>query len=115
LVRPDVGNHQPGREVEIGLEPFRAAIAGVVRAVPDSKWETRRLIAEDDLVVCHNTWSGTYEGASFRGIATPTGQRFSVDHIHVYRIADGKIAEHWVVRDDFGMMRQIGALSPITA
>ena len=60
LVQPDVTNHQPGRKPEEGLDDFRRAIEGVMKAVPDSTWTTRRLIAEDDLVVCHNTWSGTY-------------------------------------------------------
>ena len=78
--------------------------------VPDSTWTTRRLIAEDDLVVCHNTWSGTWAGQSFRGVPTPEGVRFSVEHIHIYRITDGRIAEHWVVRDDLGMMLQTGAI-----
>jgi predicted ester cyclase len=110
LVHPDVVNHQPGREPETGLDDFRRAIEGVMGAVPDSTWTTRRLMVEDDFVACHNTWSGTYGGQSFRGVPTPAGRRFSVDHIHIYRIADGRIAEHWVVRDDLGMMLQIGAL-----
>jgi predicted ester cyclase len=109
LVHPDVVNHQPGREPEAGLAPFRAAIQNVMSAVPDSTWTTRRLVAEDDFVVCHITWSGTYGGESFRGVAIPSGGRFSVDHMHIYRIADGKIAEHWVVRDDLGMVLQLGA------
>jgi predicted SnoaL-like aldol condensation-catalyzing enzyme len=28
----------------------------------------------------------------------------------VFRIADGKIAEHWHVADMLGMMRQLGAM-----
>jgi predicted ester cyclase len=27
-----------------------------------------------------------------------------------YRFADGKIAERWAIRDDLGMLRQLGAL-----
>lgn len=111
LVLPDVANHQPDREPETGLDSFRRAIEGVMSAVPDSTWTTRRLIAEDDLVVCHNAWSGTYGGASFRGLPTPRGRQFSVEHIHIYRIVDSRIAEHWVVRDDLGMMLDIGALT----
>ena len=34
----------------------------------------------------------------------------SVRHVHLYRVADGKIAEHWAVRDDLGMLLQLGAL-----
>ena len=39
------------------------------------------------------------------------GKWFAVEHVHIYRIADGRIAEHWVVRDDLGMMLQTGAIS----
>jgi predicted ester cyclase len=86
-----------------------------MRAVPDSAWETLRLVAEGDFVVCHNTWTGTYGGTMFRGVPTPQGKSFSVEHIHIYRLADGKIAEHWVVRDDLGMMLQVGAITSLLA
>jgi predicted ester cyclase len=111
LVHPDVTNHQPDRDPETGLDKFRRAIEGVTGAVPDSSWTTLRLIAEEDFVVCHNSWSGTYEGKVFRGVPSPQGKQFSVEHVHIYRITDSRIAEHWVVRDDLGMMLQTGAIS----
>jgi predicted ester cyclase len=111
LVDPDVANHQPERDAEIGLDKFRQAIEGVMGAVPDSKWTTIRLIAEEDFVVCHNGWSGTYGGKVFRGVSTSPGGRFAVEHVHIYRVTGGRIAEHWVVRDDLGMMLQTGAIS----
>jgi predicted ester cyclase len=110
LVHQDVTNHQPDRAPEVGLDAFRRALDGVMRAVPDSTWTTSRLVAEGDFVVCHNTWSGTYGGNVFRGVATPEGRQFSVEHIHVYRLTDQRIAEHWVVRDDLGMLQQLGAI-----
>jgi predicted ester cyclase len=111
LVHTEVANHQPDKEPEIGLDKFRRAIEGVMGAIPDSRWTTLRLIAEEDFVVCHNRWSGTYGGEVFRGVPTSPGERFSVEHVHIYRITDNRIAEHWVVRDDLGMMLQIGAIS----
>jgi predicted ester cyclase len=111
LVHEDIANHQPDREPEKGRDAFRQAIDGVMRAVPDSKWTTLRLIEEGDLVVCHNMWSGTYGGTVFRGIPAPAGKQFSVEHLHIYRIVDGQVAEHWVVRDDLGMILQIGAIT----
>jgi len=54
-----------------------------------------------------------YEGwnsGSFRGITIPAPARFSVDHVHIYRITEGKLIEHWVVRDDLTMLRQLGAV-----
>ncbi len=111
LVDPDITNHQPDRDSETGLEKFRQAIEGVMGAVPDSNWTTLSLIAEDDLVVCHNRWSGTYGGRVFRGLPTSPGEQFSVEHVHIYRIAGNRLAEHWVVRDDLAMMLQTGAIS----
>ena len=111
LVHPEVANHQPDRHPETGLDKFRQAIEGVTGAVPDSSWTTLRLIPEEDFVVCHNSWSGTYGGTVFRGVPSPQGKRFSVEHVHIYRITDSRIAEHWVVRDDLGMMFQMGAIS----
>jgi predicted ester cyclase len=111
LVHPEVANHQPDRKPETGLGKFRQAIEGVMGAVPDSKRTTLRLIAEEDFVVCHNRWSGTYGGGVFRGFPTSQGERFSVEHVHIYRITDNRIAEHWVVRDDLAMMLQTGAIS----
>jgi predicted ester cyclase len=31
--------------------------------------------------------------------------------MHLFRIADGKIAEHWCNNDDLGVMRQLGVMS----
>jgi predicted ester cyclase len=42
--------------------------------------------------------------------STPSGKRFSVEHVHIYRVEDHQLAEHWVVRDDLGMMLQLDAL-----
>jgi predicted ester cyclase len=80
-------------------------------AVPDSNWTTLNLIECDDMVILHNRWSGTYGGTVFRGIPTSPGNHFAVDHIHIYRMIDRRLAEHWVVRDDLGMLMQIGAIT----
>jgi predicted ester cyclase len=111
LVHSDVTNHQPDRDPEKGLDGFRRSIEGVMSAVPDSTWTTVRLLAEGDFVVCHNRWSGTYGGTVFRGVPISKDGRFSVEHVHIYRISEGRIAEHWVVRDDLAMMQQLGAVT----
>jgi predicted ester cyclase len=109
LIHEEIANHQPEREPELGRDAFRTAINGVMGAVPDSKWTILKLVADGDLVVCHNRWSGTWSGSVFRGVRTPSG-RFSVEHIHIYRAKDGQLIEHWVVRDDLAMMLQLGAI-----
>ena len=77
----------------------------------DSNWTTLNLVECDDMVICHNRWSGTYGGTVFRGVPTSAGNRFAVEHIHMHRMVDHQIADHWVVRDDLGMLMQIGAIT----
>jgi len=45
----------------------------------------------------------------------PTQKHFQVQHIHWYKVRDGKIVEHTANRDDIGMMRQLGLLPPAQA
>jgi predicted ester cyclase len=110
LIHPKIANHQPDRDPEVGREAFRQAIESVMGTVPDSRWTLLKLITGGDVVVCHNRWSGTWGGTIFRGVATQSGKPFSVEHIHIYRVEDQQLAEHWVVRDDLGMMLQLEAL-----
>jgi hypothetical protein len=30
--------------------------------------------------------------------------------VHIWRVANGQLAEHWMVRDDVSAMEQLGAL-----
>lgn len=51
---------------------------------------------------------GTHTGEFF-GIP-PTGKSVTFSGMHLMRIADGKIAEHWGNNDDLGLMRQLGVV-----
>jgi predicted ester cyclase len=48
-------------------------------------------------------------GGEFMGVEAPAGP-YSRDFMAAYRFADGRIAERWAIRDDLGMLRQLGAL-----
>lgn len=111
LVADDIVNYQPEAEPERGRDRFAAAIAGVMTAVPDSQWSVLDALAEDDRVAVRIRWEGTYGAPQFRGAAIPAPASFSVEHIHIYRVADGRLAEHWVVRDDLTMLHQLHAVS----
>jgi predicted ester cyclase len=43
------------------------------------------------------------------GIA-PTGRAVTVAAMELFRLADGKIAEQWVIVDALGMSQQLGAV-----
>ncbi len=108
LLAPNVVDHYappglpPGRDGwNINRKMFRAAF-------PDGTWTAEDVFAEGDLVVGRYTFRGTHLGEFF-GIPA-TGRRITVSNIHIGRIVDGKIVEHWGNGDDLGMMQQLGAL-----
>ena len=78
-------------------------------AFPDTRFDIEGIVAEGDMVTIRGTASGTHQGEELWRIK-PTGKRFAVQQAHFIRVADGKIAEHWAVRDDLGLMRQLGAM-----
>lgn len=77
--------------------------------------DLHEMIAEGDWVAVRTTCHGEFAGRPelpvndgiFSGIE-PSGRTYSVQHIHLFRIAGGKLTEHWANRDDLGAARQIG-------
>jgi len=90
-------------------------------AFPDLLFTIDQLIAESETVMCEATLSGTHLGdfpliPPLHGpTLRPNGKRFSVKHMHRFRLKDGKIIEHLAVRDDLGMFQQLGHLSVLGA
>lgn len=110
LCTTDAVNHAAAPDRQRGLEGLRAVIEFTRRAQPDQRWVEQHVIAEGDLVVVYGRREGTWQASSFRGIDTPSSGRVSVELAHLFRLRDGKIAEHWAVRDDLGMMQQLGVV-----
>ena len=44
----------------------------------------------------------------------PNGKTFKVKHIHRFRLKEGKIIDHFAVRDDLGMFQQLGHLGALS-
>ncbi len=91
-----------------GLEGLRQFVTMLRTAFPDFRYTIEDEIAEGDMVVIRLTASGTQRG-EFMGIP-PTGNRATWTEIHVCRIADGKLVEHWANLDQLGMMQQLGVI-----
>lgn len=116
FIHPDMVNTAAPPPLRHGIDNFKMIITSTLTAVPDQHWEIEDLLAEGDRVACYMTWSGTHQASVglFAGIV-PTGKRFSVQHIHTFRITDGKLSGHGAVRDDLGMFRQLGVIAPFGA
>jgi predicted ester cyclase len=73
-------------------------------------------VAEADKVVTRKTFHGTHTG-NFFGVPA-TGRSVSFGVIDILRFQDGRIADHWAVVDQFGLMQQLGVIptaEPATA
>lgn len=110
ICAPDVINHAAAPDRRHGIENLREILEFTRAAQPDQRWVEQRLVAEGDFVVAFGRREGTWRAASFRGFATAQDIAISVELAHLWRVHGGKIVEHWAVRDDLGMMQQLGAI-----
>jgi predicted ester cyclase len=102
-----------------------SGMEGIYRSLystfPDYHWEIQLLIAEGDSLALHVIQSGTHRGTPELPVlggliqkVAPTGKAVSVHNIHLYQMKDGLILKHQAVRDDLGMMQQLGLLPEAT-
>jgi len=105
-------NH--GREV--GRDGMQKVFEALFSVFPDFTYRIEESTAEGDRVVCKVTMTGTHRGqptlpdifgGMLAGVA-PTGKPVKVLQFHSFRIAGGQITEHAAVRDDLGMLMQLG-------
>jgi steroid delta-isomerase-like uncharacterized protein len=108
IVAPDLISHNKIPGMPAGLEGGKVVHGILTSAFPDLHTDTEDLVAEGDKVVQRFTVSGTDKGG-FMG-APATNKSYKVPGISVFRIANGKIAEHWGVFDQMSIMQQLGKL-----
>ena len=131
LIHPEAHNRmsitEPPATRGHGPTAFHATGEWLRAAFSDLAWTTETEIVEDGpvadcgtLVVTYGTLSGrhtgdfvvwTPDGTVERAFA-PTGKDFTVQQAHFQRIVEGRVIEHWAVRDDQGMGMQLGWIPP---
>lgn len=92
-----------------GREAFRGYMRQVQDAFPDFHNTVEEIVAEDDRVVARLMYRGTHRGAIF-GIA-PTGKTITYAGAAFFTVAEGVVAEGWVLGDLLSLLRQLGARS----
>ena len=105
-VTPDYVDHEAPPGTPTGPEGANAVLRWLRGAFNDLSYEVQDAFGDGDRVAARVITRGTHTG-EFLG-KPATGKRFEIDSMHIYRIEDGKVAEHWAKRDDLGMARQLG-------
>jgi predicted ester cyclase len=83
------------------IENFR----GIFSRMPDVETRVEDRIVAGDKVVARMTFSATHT-QPLLGIA-PTGRRFTLRTIDIWRVENGKFAEHWDIVDYAGLQKQL--------
>lgn len=101
--------HDPATpNLATGLENLKQQAALYRAAFPDLHITIEDIIVEGEKVVMRWSSSGTHRG-ELQGIA-PTGKAITSSGISISLIANGKIIEERVNWDNFGLMKQLGAI-----
>src|SRR5262249_22949362 len=114
LIAPGVVMHRPGFDV-VGLQAAMQRLRATLADYSAFSTELSGLIAEGDMVsvrVLHRTTVRPHKFRSRAGeIELPGEQALNWSAIVQFRLQDGRIAEEWVMRDELGMLLQMGNIS----
>lgn len=108
LMGEDIVDHRPAPGQPPGIEGVRWKFEAFRSAFPDGRMKVKDIVGEGDRVAVHVTNGGTHQGP-FMDIPA-TGKKARWEGMTFFRLADGKIVEHWAVVDVMGMMQQLGLL-----
>ena len=124
LIHPEATNREAVREPMAsrgrGPAAYYATALWLRGAYSDLRFDIHEIAADGDLVAVHNTMSGRHTGLFVRydgagavsQVMPPTGRTFSSTQTHWFRLAGGKVIEHWANRDDLATAQQGGWIPP---
>lgn len=110
LVHPNFINNEADPERRNGPSGAAATSEWLRSCFGDLHYDIHRVFVDGDMAAAYVTMHGTHEGGLPPGVPA-THKPFAVKHVHLFRFADdGRIVEHSAVRDDLGMVMQLGLL-----
>jgi predicted ester cyclase len=112
IIAPDFVNDEAKDDPEDverqqdGPAGFLATSRWLRDAFSNLRFELQETVAEDGTVMAAAIMTGQHTGM-FNGIA-PTGRSITHKQVHIFAIADNQITRHRAVRDDLGLLFQLG-------
>jgi len=89
-----------------GPAGFLATSRWLRDAFSNLRFELQETLAEGSTVMAAAVMTGQHTGV-FNGIA-PTGRPITHKQVHIFTIVDDQITHHRAVRDDLGLLLQLG-------
>ena len=106
LLTAEYVDHEAPPGTPAGPEGANAVLRWLRGAFNDLSYEVKDAFGDGDRVAIRLITRGTHTG-EFMG-KPATGRPFEMEAIHIYRVKDGRVAEHWAKRDDVALANQIG-------
>jgi predicted ester cyclase len=114
LMTPGVVLHRPGFDVT-GVDAAMQRLRTTRQDYTAFRSELSGLIAEGDMVAVRITHITRVRPHTFRSrageVPVSKEQELNWTAIVQFRLQDGKIVEEWVMRDELGMLAQMGTLA----
>ena len=108
LLASDFVAHLAGIPETLDLDGFKEFGMMFYSAFTNGQHQFEQIIAAEDKVVTCGTFTATHTGI-FQGLPA-TGKQIAISVMHIDRIEQGKIVEHWGQGDAQGLMQQLGVM-----
>ncbi len=108
LLSPDIISYLMGSSKLEGVDALFEYALMMRAAFPDGYHTFEDVIAEENQVVTRGIFCGTHQG-EFMGIP-PTGKQVKFSVVHIDRVINGKIVEHWGQGDTMALIQQLGVV-----
>jgi steroid delta-isomerase-like uncharacterized protein len=109
IVAADYLRHDPGDPFPArGPADVKRIVTMLRTMLPDLQIHVEAVVAEGDLVVSRYSTTAT-DTVGYMG-KPATGKVIHATAMQMFRFADGRIVESWAVRDDLGVLRQLGQI-----
>lgn len=113
LIHPNfIRHHERNRDDDIhGLEGFRAWFTQTRQSLSNLQLTIEKIFAENDRVMTHLQGRGIHKG-DLKGM-TAADTELTWTTTALFRIADGKITECWLISDTLGVLQRLGVIAAI--
>ena len=106
IVSADFFDHVSG---QVGPAIWSVVSQWSVASFADVEVEIHEIMTREDRVLVWFTATARHIGDGFprlKGLPV-TGTRVSWEQVHLFRVADERLVEHWAVRDDYALVEAI--------